>query len=264
MATSLGRLQAALHDHLLGRTSGIEAEVLAGGLIDTPRRLRIYHHAYRARLLEALRDAYEKTWSYLGDERFDACAGAYIESHPPIARSLRWYGADWPAWLDAQYPADGDIGELAALDWQLRRAFDGPDAAPLPLSSLQQLTPADWESVGFELAPTLQLLPLRFNSLALWHAIDREQMPPPAQPLSRPAQMAVWRKGWQPHFRSLDDIEHAALDALQRGSSFAATCLGLERDFPGHDIAAASAGHLRQWFDDELVVAVTGPDHACA
>ena len=94
------------------------------GGIGAARRLAIYHHAYRARLLDTLRDSFGHTRSYLGDEQFDGAARAYIEAHPSCTASLRWYGQGFPAWLRQRWPDDGEIGELAALDRALRAAFD--------------------------------------------------------------------------------------------------------------------------------------------
>lgn len=259
---TLPALQAEFHAHLLGGSDAVATRVADGERIDTAQRLHIYHHAYRARLLDTLRDCYEKTWAYLGDDAFDAAARAYIEAHAPTERSLRWYGECLPAWLDALYPDDADIGELAAIDWRLRLAFDGPDAPALPLQSLQALTAADWEHVGFAFVPTVSIAPLRFNTPALWHALDEDRAPPPAQRLPEPAQLLIWRKGWQPHFRSLDAIEAAALLSLRGGASFAQTCVELEARFGGADGGHIPAQFLRQWFDDELITGLVGAAEA--
>ena len=61
-ALELTRLQIAFHEHLLNQPSTIAQEVIAGGRISVEHRLHIYHNAYRLRLLENLRDAFEKTW----------------------------------------------------------------------------------------------------------------------------------------------------------------------------------------------------------
>lgn len=254
---ALRDLQSAFHSHLLGKESLFAEAVAERGGIDTGRRLSIYHHAYRQRLLETLHDSFEKTWGYLGDASFDAAALAYIEREPPRRRSLRWYGEAFPAWLESFYPGDLDIGELAMIDWQLRAAFDGADAPALRADSLQQLTADDWERLGFVFAPTLSLAPLRFGTLAIWHALDRDETPPPARPLAQPAHLLVWRKGLEPHFRSLDAIEHAALARMLCGASFADVCAALQQAHPDRDAAATAAAFLRQWFEDELIVGLS-------
>lgn len=253
---ALRNLQTAFHRHLLGQKSTIAGAVAERAGIDTPTRLSIYHNAYRQRLLEALRDSFEKTRAYLGDERFDDCALAFIDERPPSHRSVRWYGAALPDWLGTRQPDQPDIGELAVIDWQMRCAFDGANATALAAASLHNLDAAAWETLGFVFAPTLCIVPLRYNTLPIWHALDRGEAPPPARALAEPTHLLVWRKGLQPHFRSLASIEHSALDRLRSGATFAAVCAALQDEAPGHDIAAAAGAMLRQWLDDELIVAL--------
>ncbi|MHB1083275.1 MAG: HvfC/BufC family peptide modification chaperone [Thiobacillus sp.] len=251
-------LQGAFHDHLLNLPSTIEREVLEGGRIGVDHRLHIYHNAYRARLLENLQDAFEKTWAYLGDETFESSALAFIEDNPPRHRNLRWHGAAFPQWLENRFPQDLDIAELALIDWKLRLAFDGPNATPVQPAELASLSAEDWASLGFTFVPTLFIAPLRFNSVAIWHALDQEQTPPGAEPLPQPTWLLIWRKGWQPHFRSIQAVEHAALSQLQDGASFAQVCADLGEQFTDQEAASVAAASLRTWLQDEMIVGLTG------
>lgn len=257
-ALELSGLQTAFHDHLLSQAGAIAQEVIDDGRISVDHRLQIYHNAYRVRLLENLQDAYEKTWAYLGGEAFEASALAYIESHPPRHRTLRWHGAEFPQWLGNRFPDDPDIAELALIDWQLRQAFDGPDATPVAAPDLARLSVEEWASVGFGFVPTLFVTPLRFNSVDIWHALDQAHIPPAAEPLSRPAWLLIWRKGWQPHFRILQAAEHAALRQLQDGASFAQVCAGLAERFSDQEAARVAAESLRIWLQDEMISGLTG------
>ncbi|MEW6131965.1 MAG: putative DNA-binding domain-containing protein [Pseudomonadota bacterium] len=254
MKTPLPPLQAAFHDHLLDLPSDIAREVAQGGRIGVEHRLRIYYNAYRVRLLEALQDAFEKTWTYLGDDAFESAALAFIEENPPQSRNLRWYGAAFPAWLAGRFPDDLDVDELAEVDWQLRRAFDGLDAAPLQPGELASLPPEQWATAGFRFAPTLYLTPLRYNTAAIWHALDQGQTPPATQALPDAAWLLIWRKQWQPHFRSIEACEQAALSRLLAGASFAEVCADLGRQFPDQEAASIAARFLRTWIDDEMIV----------
>lgn len=255
---ALNELQAAFHEHLLNGASAIAREVVSGGRIDIEHRLHIYHNAYRVRLLENLKQAFEKTWAYLGDETFDAAALAFVEANPPRHHNLRWHGADFPQWLANRFPADADIAELATIDWQLRRAFDGPNATPLAPSALAALSPDQWETVGFEFNPTLFLAPLRHNTVAIWHALDQEQTPPAAVALPEPTWLLIWRKGWQPHFRTLNAIEHAVLSRLHAGASFAGVCAALGEQSTDQQATQLAAASLRVWLQDELIVGLMG------
>ena len=255
---ALTDLQAAFHDHLLSLPSAISQEVSEGGRIGVDHRLHIYHNAYRARLLENLQDAFEKTWAYLGDKPFESSALAFIEDNPPKHRNLRWHGAGFPQWLEKQFPEDTDIAELALIDWQLRRAFDGPDASPVQPAELAGLAAEDWAIVGFQFVPTLFIAPIRFNSVAIWHALDQEQAPPTAESLPALTWLLIWRKGWQPHFRTIQGAEHAALMQLQGGASFAQVCADLGEQFSDQEAASVAAESLRTWLLDEMIAGLTG------
>lgn len=45
--------------------------------------LAIYRNAYRARLLDCMRESYDRTWTWMGDEAFSAAACHHLILHPP-------------------------------------------------------------------------------------------------------------------------------------------------------------------------------------
>ena len=259
-ATGLRAVQVAFHDHLLDLPSNIAQQVVEGGKIGVDHRLHIYHNAYRMRLLECLQDSFGKTWAYLGDSRFESAALAYIAVTTSAYRNLRWYGDAFPRWLADSFPGDGDIAELAEIDWQLRRAFDGPNADPLPPADLAGLAAEDWETVGFRFVPTLHILPVRYNTVGIWHALDDEQAPPTAMPLEEPTWLLIWRKQWQPHFRTIRAVEHAALLQLLEGAAFADVCSALSQQFSDEEAATVAAQSLSAWLQDEIIAGLTNPD----
>ncbi len=253
-AAPLEALQAAFARHLLDETSDLRAAVAEGGRIGVERRLAIYHNAYRARLVEALGDSFGHTRLYLGDEGFDAAARGYIAAHPSTHPNLRWFGAAFAGWLSRACPADPDIGELAALDWALRRAFDGPDATPLGVAELAALPPEAWTHVGLLWHPTCQRLRLAHNTLAIWSALDQDEAPPEAQPLQVPTELLVWRLDLRPHFRSLGALEASAIDRLMAGDGFATTCEALAEAFPALDVTPETGVLLRRWAEEGLLI----------
>lgn len=252
-------LQRAFAYHLLPRDHTAPrtpiAALVADDGIGAVRRLQVYHHAYRMRLLEALRDSYGHTLLYLGDDAFNAAALAYVEVHPSQHASLRWYGQDLPAFLGLRLTDEPEVAELALLDRTLRLAFDGPDAAPLTLDAVARMAPAQWADLPPRLHPTCTQLQLRFNTLALWQAVDQEHDAPPAAELQQPGDLLVWRRGHQPHFRSLSPMERDALAQLQQGATFGDLCVALATRYPEVDAAAETGGLLRRWIDDELLQA---------
>jgi len=254
MSAALEQLQAQFAAGILGGERGILAALRPGAGLDAGERLGVYREAYRARLVDALADSFGHTLRYLGEDAFRALALAYVETHVPAASSIRWYGATLPAWLRRACGDDGALAELAGLDWALRAAFDSLDAEPLGAEALTTLSAADWDRVGFRLHPSLRLLALRWNAVARWQALDRESAPPGAALLAQPCVVAVWRKGLDPHFRTLDPGEDRALRALRRGARFAALCARLAQSAAPEDAALRAAHWLRRWFEEGLLV----------
>jgi len=253
MENSLANLQAQFQALLLDQSSVFTAAVQPGPGMGVEKRLAIYHHAYRARLVETLQDSYGHTAAYLGEDWFEREAQAFSVAHPSQQPSLRWFGQDFPAWLAARHPADLDIAELATLDWALRGAFDAADAPVLQMSDLAALPAEAWATLGFVLPPSCQRLTLRHNTLTIWQAIDQDEAPPPAEALTQDLALLVWRRGLQPHFRSLGALEAAALDGLQAGLGFAAVCERLAAQFPEADIASEAGALLHRWVEEELL-----------
>ena len=254
----LAELQRALQSHLFTGDAAI-AGALCGGGIGIERRLAVYRTGYRLRLLATMNDSFGHCASWLGSERFDAFALAYIDAHPSDSRSLNDFGAGWPEWLAQACRDEPEVGELARLDWTLRRAFDGPDCAVIGPSDMAELTPVDWAVVGFSLVPTATLLTQRCNTIALWSALDRDEQPPPCERFEQPHAVLAWRKGHQPHFRSLDAAEQRALLGLREDGSFAALCEALQEDIGETDAIRTAGRWLRQWMDDGLLGGITRP-----
>ena len=253
-AERLERLQVEFAACILGPDRAVPAQIRPSEPLGADARFAIYFDAYRARLADALRDTYGHTARYLGDAAFRILALDYIETHTPQRPSIRWYGEGLSEWLRAARPRDPEVAELATLDWALRAAFDSPDAVPLSAADLATLSPEDWDRAGFRLHPAFHLLELRFNTVALWHALDSEQVPPPLQELPSPATLLVWRRELKPHFRTLEHEEARALRDLHEGTSYSAICAHLAENREPQDAAALAAQWLRRWIEDALLV----------
>lgn len=256
------RMQACVLAADISRDAALD-DVQASDAFGAARRLGIYHHAYRARLLETLRDTFAHTLSYLGDAWFDHLAQAYIAQHPSRHANLRWYGETWPDWLDGDRLASAgagphpEVAELARLDWALRRAFDAPDMPALCAEDLLARTPDQWVTLPLVAQPSLALLSMGCNTLALWHALDQGGDVPLAEVLPDPVSVLVWRHEERPHFRSVSEAEAQALTQLMLGGSFASICdmLAQGSEPSGEDARATdvAAGILRGWLREGLL-----------
>lgn len=230
-APALGQVQRRIADYILDKPCAphdatqarIASLVRQREGIDSSQRLGIYHNAYRVRLADVLTDSFAKTNLYMGSDTFADHAKDFAVAHPPLERSLSRFGADLPDYLSSLYPDNPELQELAQLDWDLRTRFDGADVAALDPQTAQAATddgqaPA-WLSWQAPLHPSLVLRSIHTNVVQIWRAIDADAEVPPVQQWSEARFLAVWRKGLQPHFQSLDADEAAFLQCLLAGQS---------------------------------------------
>jgi hypothetical protein len=233
----LGRLQSEFCDYILDRSDAIAAEAVGD--------MDVYHYAYRAQLLNTLRDTFEKSWSWLGDDAFEAAATAHIAAHPPSSWTLNVYGEGFDRTLAALHPDDPEIAELAWLEWHLRRAFDGPDSDQADPATFATI---DWDSAVLFAVPTLRVGAITTNCAAIWTALSEDETPPPAEKLPVPGAIRVWRQGLSAKFRSIDTIEAEALKLMQEGVGFAEICARLGADEIGRVFGV--------WLQDGLIAAI--------
>ena len=142
---------------------------------------------------------------------------------------------------------------MAAFEWALGLAFDSADAPVLDADAVARVPAQDWPEMRFRLHPSAQRLELRSDAPQVWRRLQRRGTMAPARLRRAPVAWLVWRKGWEPFYREMDEHEAWAIGALGRGRSFAAICNGLRR-FAG-DAGAAQRGAqlLRNWISEELI-----------
>lgn len=214
-------------------------------------RLPIYHHAYRARLAEVLADTYAKTCLYMGSDTFEAHARDYAVAHPPRTRSLNRYGEGLVGTLRAAYPDNPELHELAQLDWDLRTRFDSADVSTLETAAAQASD--TWTTRPGVLHPSALLRAITTNVVGVWNAIHTDDDVPEAMALPAPATLLVWRKGHQPHFRTLDAAEAAWVQALHAGASVHDACAALLGSGLWQGDPTVFGGWLAQLLNDGLV-----------
>ena len=95
-------LQRNMRDHLIQGSEDIGREIRG----DPSARLAVYHHAYRAQLMDCLRDTFERVWAWLGDAGFESAGQKHIELHPPHSWTLADYGLASIAHSKDLYPDD--------------------------------------------------------------------------------------------------------------------------------------------------------------
>lgn len=237
---------------------------LQAGSIDIASQLEIYANAYVMRLVEALRSNYPALHQALGDGDFDVMARSYLDRYPSVHASIRWFGDELALFLREQEPYRQVpvLSELASFEWAIRHTVDAADSDRLSVDNLLSLPVSAWSDLRFELHPSVTILSLQWNAPLLWRALTDAATGLSGESLKPVRQALYWlvyRKadlasGW----RSLSDIEQAALDRLQQGSTFADICECIAMHDAG-DAAMQAAGLLRAWVEQGILISCEPP-----
>lgn len=251
---SLVALQLALARALEGDKPTAGTPWLLSNREQAPR-LDIYHHAYRARLTEALRSNYPVLHRVLGDEAFGQLALSYLAEHPSQRPSIRWFGhrlSDWSRRHPQALPHPA-LADLAAMEWALGLSFDAADATPLSFEDLVRLPACDWPGARFAAHPSVALLHLQWAVEPIWRSLTEDENGSSDEPVAHAHTLLIWRQELDTRWRSLEPDESDALTASLAGEAFSTLC---ERaaGIHGDEAPAWVASALRRWVDDGLLV----------
>jgi hypothetical protein len=255
---ALRELQRELQRDLLGERSAVSEAIVEAPPLSVEARLGIYRHAYRARLTEALDDIYPILHQILGDETFTSVAELFIEAHPSVHRSIRWYGRELADFLTGRAPFREQpvLAEIACFEWTLSEVFDAPDAAPLDRRALSRIDPDAWAGVRFSFHPSMRRLEFRWNAVAVWQRMSKGEEPPAPEATSAPIPWLLWRQNFKNYFRSLEGAEQAALEAAIAGRPFGEICEALGTFLAEEEIPLRAATLVAGWLDSGIIVAI--------
>ncbi len=215
------------------------------------RRLQIYHDAYRLRIIEVLQGVYPNLKKLLGARQFEKTARAYITAYPSHYRNMRWVGDEMAAHLRDTLAQNPLAAEMAQFEWALGLAFDAEDAPVLSVQDLAKIEPEAWGELRFDWHPSVQVFPMRLNTIHIWQALDAGRKVPKSS--HQDSYCMVWRQNMMSHFRSLDHTEHKAVQCLMSGKTFGDLCelLGQTTDEAAAITLAATC--LATWLNDGVL-----------
>ncbi|HUY31812.1 MAG TPA: DNA-binding domain-containing protein [Pirellulales bacterium] len=255
-----GVVAADTRRHIDVGLDDVEQVVTRSQALTALERLAIYGYAYRARLVECLREEYSVLRHALGEEAFDAFAIDYLRMYPSRSYTLSQLGANFPRFLAETRPAESG-GEGLPADWPdflidlttlertFNEVFDGPGVEgerlldPDQLAAMRPERLLDARLVGVS---CLRLLRLRYPVHRYFTAVRRKQKPAPP----RPAQtyLAVTRRRYVVRHYELSFPAHQILQALLAGESVG-EAIGRAVETAGPDLDRLS-NNLRTWFRD--------------
>lgn len=215
--TRPGSVEAGLR--AAGRRHGVAAPAVVthGPTLDLVDRMRIYHHAYRARLQACLADDYPGVRAAMGEEAFPRLADRVITTTPSRGPNLNRYGR---VLLDhlrgpGRLRHRAFLTELATLEWALVEAVHAAPPAQLDRARLAGLGPEAWAAARFQPSPALQVLDFHFP-VNRWLQRFREGAISPI-PRRRPTATAVYRQGYRVWRMDLTPLTRGLLQRLCAG-----------------------------------------------
>lgn len=222
--------------------------------------MEIYRNAYRARLVDALRDTYERTAAYVGEEAFRKAAAHHLITHPPTSWTLDDAGEMFPETLAELFRNDPEVAELGWLEWAMHRVFVARDAQPLDAagfaSAAALFRDEDWETMRLSFLPALEQREIAHNIGLVWRAVNDSVSEMPDITLPDPLSLVVWREDIKPVFLQVDAVEGAALAMMRGGASYGAMCAVL-LDRLDEEQAVARAGEmLGRWLHNGFITAI--------
>lgn len=251
---------AALQQEFIGQILGEERPLPERWDARMRAGLEVYRNAYRARLVEALRESFEQTARWIGDESFRAAAAHYLIAEPPGGWTLDRVGEGFAETLAELFAGDPDVADLAWLEWAMHRAFTGADEPPLDPAGFARASShfgdEDWAAMTLRVVATLQARRVATDCASLWRALKDGATPEVEAFADGHRVCLVWREAHSPVFRLVDRQEARCLRAMAAGATFGEICGELAET--GDDAAAAAAAGemLLGWLRLGLVVSV--------
>ena len=214
--------------------------------------LAIYREAYRARLLDAMANTYERTARWVGEEPFRAAAVHHLIGNPPQSWSIDHAGSGFAATTSELFPGDPEVAELAALEWTMQQAFTAADSRPISSADFAAATSRfgedDWSDMVITFVAGLTVLPCHFDMVTLWNSLGEganrcASLSTDSLRLDEPARLIVWREHFRSVFVTLDEHQGQALQLMVNGASFGQACALLSAQLD-EEVALEKAGAM--------------------
>lgn len=213
------------------------AAVQGGDRPPTPAtRIAVYRNAVRANQRGALAAAYPVVAQLVGPAFFNEAADRCLAASPSESGDLHDLGADFPAFLREYSHAAAlpYLGDVAALEWALHRAFHAADMPPARAEALSAIPGDALDRLVLVPTPGCALIESGWPILTLWRAHQSGMGWPEDFSLDQGGEVvAVYREGFECVAEQLDSARAALLAASLAGQPLA---MALEADAFAEDV----------------------------
>jgi hypothetical protein len=256
MRQPLKDLQAAFMAQILD-----EEAPLPDGWDDRQQRgMGVYRNNYRSSLVDALRNTYARTASWVGEEAFHQAAAHHVIANPPCSWTLDDAGAGFDKTCADLFANDPEVAELAWLEWVMLEVFTAPDEALLDVAAFtaatQKFGEEDWANMRLTFLPGIKVKMVAHDLRAIWQALKEEELIRPDFSLDQPCGCVIWREGERPTFQMADAEEVAMIELLREGASYGDACMSMAGEGDPSDAAMRAGAMLGRWLNEGMIAAI--------
>ena len=236
----LAELQRSFLAAMAGSDAALQGRVRPGVAATQPpspaTRIAIYRNAVRSNQREAMAAVYPVVQALVGRAFFNEAADQCLAAHPSTSGDLHDLGAGFPAFL-REYSHAGTLpwlGDVAALEWALHRAFHAADADPVDVSSLSTVPAENMDRLILLTTPGVALIDSNWPVQTIWraHLVDI-RFPDPFDPDQGSECVMVFREGFECVAEVLDPPRAALVAACLAGQPLVAALeMAAFRDLP--------------------------------
>jgi hypothetical protein len=254
MLKKLAQIQEKFLNYLQTGDPAILPDIKTTDSFKQNMRLGIYQENYFIRLIDALGCDYPALYQVIGEDLFQQLAKQYVVQFPSHEYSLRGYGAQFADFIAQKSDKDqAYLAELARFELALVNAFDAEDRKPFDESALYKIPAEKWFNLIIDFHPSLQVMPLYWNTATFWKSLHLKQSPKHEKYL-KPQAWMIWRWQYDNHFIRLTQSEAWAIQAAQNKLPFGEICQGLRCWVPQKKVILFATQLLKVWLQRGLVV----------
>ncbi len=224
-------------------------------------RIAVYAEGYKARIEEALSEAFEAVRHILGHEKFHPLTEKYAEQYPSRHYNLSSTGKHFPVFLRLQ-PLSKEfpfLPDLAMLEWRIHQAFHAYDKPSFEPGEFASLSLEDWSAAQIFFQPSVGLLASKWPILDIWNARKKPVEEIHIDLVDRPQQILITHRDVQVRCELLSNHQFFLMEKLFRGKSLGNACEQLE-SLIGESEALPIQDWFSRWVHDGLIIGIRPAD----
>lgn len=225
----LAALQRSFLAAMAGNDAALQRHVLAGVVPARPptpaTRIQVYRNAVRANQRTAMAAVYQVVQALVGQAFFNEATDQYLAAHPSNSGDLHDLGSEFPAFLREYSHAQvlPYLGDVAALEWAMHRAFHAADARHIDVAALSTVQAEDMDRLILLPMPGVALVHSNWPIHAIWRAhLADPRLPDPFDPDQDGECVLVCREGLDCVAEVLDPPRAALVQACLAGKPLVA------------------------------------------